>query len=239
MRRLCVLSVSTAWLVWPNQARAGMPSVLLTDIASARLQTISFFLMVLLLCAVVVRSIWNDLRGDFPRLPRLSFGKALGLITLWGLLFLMVLTMISGARELLTPGAWTKQGLTYKLNDASTTTSAIAMAPTVPPEAERRAKLERLRVALWSYALSHEGRFPAAQVASKVIAAEVWALPHPSGTPYEYVADRRPGDLEAVVAYEPGLFGAPRLVLMADGETRLMDLDALRKALGTSEQGEH
>ena len=44
-------------------------------------------------------------------------GKALGVVFLWGLLFVLVLTMISGARELMTPGAWEKKGLTYRLTD--------------------------------------------------------------------------------------------------------------------------
>jgi hypothetical protein len=39
-------------------------------------------------------------------------------VTLWGLLFLLILTMISGARELMTPGAWEKHGSTYELKDA-------------------------------------------------------------------------------------------------------------------------
>ncbi len=34
---------------------------------------------------------------------------------IWGLLFVLVLTMISGARELMTPGAWEKEGFTYVL----------------------------------------------------------------------------------------------------------------------------
>src|SRR5829696_7702497 len=96
---------------------AGMPSFTLTDAASLRLQSISFFLVVFLLSALVIRWIWNALTTDFPRLPRLSYPKALGLVALWGLLFLLVLTMISGARELMTPGAWKKQGLTYTLAD--------------------------------------------------------------------------------------------------------------------------
>ena len=51
----------------------------------------------------------------FPNLPKLNFWRALGLTVLWGLLFMVVLTMISGGRELMTPGAWDRQGATYKL----------------------------------------------------------------------------------------------------------------------------
>lgn len=100
-------------------AHAGMPSFTLTDIAKARIDTISFFLVLLLVLALCVKLLWNYLAKDFPKLPRMSYPKALTAVTLWGLLFLLVLTMISGARELMTPGAWEKQGATYKLKDGA------------------------------------------------------------------------------------------------------------------------
>ena len=115
-----------------DDARAGMPSIVLTDLARMRLQTISFFLLGILASGWVVQRIWNALGRDFPRLPRLGYGKALGLVALWGLLFVLVLTMISGARELMTPGAWEKDGLTYKLAEDD------RPAPVDPHEAERR-----------------------------------------------------------------------------------------------------
>jgi hypothetical protein len=98
-----------------------MPSVTVGELvyfyetAGERLEVISFFLAVLLILALIVQGLWNGLRRDFPRLPRLGYFRALGLLLLWGLLFVLVLTMISGARELLTPGAWEKHGPTYKL----------------------------------------------------------------------------------------------------------------------------
>lgn len=94
---------------------AGMPTFNLSDVARLRLDAISFFLGVLLLIAWGVKGLWNALAKDFPRLPRMSYGRAIGVMSLWGLLFVIVLTMISGARELMTPGAWEKQGATYKL----------------------------------------------------------------------------------------------------------------------------
>ncbi len=94
-----------------------MPSFSLTDVARLRLEAISFFLMVMLLAAWGVQRIWNALAKDFPRLPRMSYGRAVAGIVLWGFVFVLVLTMISGARELMTPGAWEKQGATYKLKD--------------------------------------------------------------------------------------------------------------------------
>jgi hypothetical protein len=99
-------------------AMAGMPAPYqLTEIARMRIEAISFFLAVLLAMAGVVQVVWNCLRGAFARLPRLNYWRALGLVFLWGLLFSVVLSMISGARELMTPGAWEKQGATYRLKD--------------------------------------------------------------------------------------------------------------------------
>ena len=94
---------------------AGMSTFTLTDLARMRIDAISFFLLVLLLSAWGVQRLWNALAKDFVRLPTMSYKRALGVITLWGFLFVLVLTMISGARELLTPGAWEKNGATYKL----------------------------------------------------------------------------------------------------------------------------
>src|SRR5262245_3581544 len=86
----------------PATALGGMPSVTPADIqrivaatrlTTQRLEAISFFLVAFLIVAAAIRGIWNSLRRDFPRLPRLSYTRALGLVALWGLLFLIVLTM--------------------------------------------------------------------------------------------------------------------------------------------------
>jgi hypothetical protein len=89
-------------------AEAGMPSVQYTisEAAKMRVETLSFFLGGFFLAAYCIMWLWNYLAKDFRVLPRLSYGKALALVTLWALLFILVLTMISGARELMTPGAW-------------------------------------------------------------------------------------------------------------------------------------
>lgn len=117
---------------------AGMPKALpidverflrVNDTAYERLQAISFFLMTFVLCAVVVKLLWNFVARDFPILPRLSFGKAAAGVFLWGLLFIIVLTMISGARELMTPGAWEPDGVTYKLRDRADTTRSSQKEP--------------------------------------------------------------------------------------------------------------
>jgi len=102
-------------LVAAAPAHAGMPTITLTDVARARLDTISFFLVALFVLALFFKLLWNYLARDFPRMPRMTYRRALAAMTLWGLVFLIVLTMISGARELLTPGAWKKEGATYRL----------------------------------------------------------------------------------------------------------------------------
>ena len=88
-----------------DDAHTGMPSVTLTDLARMRLDAISFFLAVLVGWSLGVKLIWNSFAKEFEKLPTLSFGKAFGLVALWGMLCVVVLTMISGARELMTPGA--------------------------------------------------------------------------------------------------------------------------------------
>lgn len=116
-RGISAFAVVVLILLMAAPAHAGMPMVTLTDVAKARLSSISFFLVLLLVCALLVKSLWNFLARDFSKLPRMTYPKALAAVTLWGLVFVIVLTMISGARELLTPGAWEKQGATYRLKE--------------------------------------------------------------------------------------------------------------------------
>ena len=156
----CLLTV-VVWLGCSRPAFAGMPVLLLSDLARMRLQVISFFLLVLLLSAKVVQRIWNALRNDFPKLPLLTYGKSLGLVTLWGLLFLLVLTMISGARELMTPGAWKKQGITYALaNDLENLDSPSARPAEREEYPDDRRESIGLDATAWSDSASHCGRTP-------------------------------------------------------------------------------
>ena len=112
-KRIWILVVSV--LAW--DAMAGMPVVRMTDVARMRLSAISFFLVVFLLCAWAVQVLWNRTLCDLINLPKLTYKKALGVMLLWGFLFTLVLTMISGARELMTPGAWKKDGILYKIEE--------------------------------------------------------------------------------------------------------------------------
>lgn len=222
MRRcVLILAVLTAT---PGVAVAGMPSINLTDIARMRLETLSFFLLVFLVCAKVVQLIWNGLARDFPRLPRLGYWRSVGLVGVWGLLFLVVLTMISGARELLTPGAWEKVGLTYRLAPPP-----ADAAPAVT-EAVRRERLERLREALWAYARSHDGKLPSGPT-DPDIAPEFWQTPDPSGVPYCYAPGQTPHRGNRPLAWEPRIFGDGQLALFTNGEVRRVTAAELEQAL--------
>jgi hypothetical protein len=198
---------------------AGMPSVTLTDVARLRLQSISFFLVVLLLSAAVIQRLWNYLGKDIAILPRLSYPRALGVVGLWGLLFILVLTMISGARELMTPGAWEKQGWTYRL----------ATQPQPAPvdlDRERWAALGDLSDALLQYARSHEGRFPMDR-RDPELSREKWQVPGQSGMQYVYVGEQSLGDGQALLAFEPDVFGPRRLGLFTDGRVRWVEADEI------------
>jgi hypothetical protein len=102
-------------LVASGVAYGGMPVVTLSDTAELRLSGISFFLLTILLVAWGVRALWNLLRRDFPRVPFLDYKRSVALVVLLGLCFNVVLLMIAGTRELMTPGAWEKNGTTYQL----------------------------------------------------------------------------------------------------------------------------
>jgi hypothetical protein len=140
------------------------------------------------------------------------------------LLFVLVLTMISGARELMTPGAWEKNGLTYRLKQD--------VAPPAYKEdgldGERRQHLEQLREALWQYARGHDGAFPSATDAE--VPPERWLVPG-SSRRYLYVAGQVADRGATPLAYEPDVHGARRLVLMANGEIRVMEVEDILKAL--------
>jgi hypothetical protein len=215
-RRVAVVLLGCAMLAAP--ARAGMPSLTLTDVARMRVEVISFFLLVFLLAAWAVMGLWNGLRRDFPRFPRMTYKRAVAVTGLWGLLFVLVLTMISGARELMTPGAWEKRGATYQLADK---------APAAEELARRTVRLAELKAALWESAGRHGGAFPATDHEPGVPAA-AWETVDVSRARYVYAPTTRPA---AVLAYEPDLFDGPRLVLRADGRIVTMTPSELREAL--------
>ena len=238
MRHHCRSILSTIVLVaiGASEASAGMPSLTLGDVKRAlapsslslmRLEVISFFGLGFLAFAWAIQLLWNSLRKDFTRLPRLSYGKAVGLLGLWGLLFILVLTMISGARELMTPGAWEKQGPTYRLVQDKPSAAEREIT-------ERHEAIERLRDALVRYALAHDRHYPPLEEAGRSIPEPLWRMP--GGGRYVYrggplPVEDSPGSSIPVV-HESEAVGPDRLVAMPDGSVLWMPIAEIERRLG-------
>lgn len=203
-------SLVLAGLGSADAAHAGMAMPTFTDVAQARLEVISFFLLAYLVLALVYQRLWNSLAREFPRLPRVSYRGALAALVVCGLFIYVVLTMISGARELMTPGAWVRSGILYQIRDPE-------KDPKPWLQAGRRLSLERLRTQLWRYAEQHGGAFPTSRDAAE-LPGDPWRSIDPNGLSLVYVAGAKPDTGTEVVAYEPGSFGARRMVLLSSGD---------------------
>lgn len=236
-RSVLLILTSAGWLTLASITYAGMPAPLpsqwtqdnpspIEETAAnsywmaPHLQAISFFLAGLLLCAWAVKGLWLVLRKDLTWLPPLTFGRSLSLVILWGMLFVVVLTMISGARELMTPGAWRKQGWTYRLNEPPSAAD--------PSVSERRIALEKLRFALWKYAAAHAAQFP--PEGDTAIEAALWNIPGHSGAKFGYVAGRAADDSGRVLVYEPPVLGEELQVLLTNGVIGTMPVAQIREA---------
>jgi hypothetical protein len=212
---LCLMAV-------PMFAQAGMPTLLPTPWTAetsrlprsasgspgtdARWQTLSFFIACLLVSGGGLKFLWNSARREVAWLPPIGYGRALGLVLLWGLLSAVVLTMISGARELMTPGAWQKQGWTYQLTNEQLTGDR---------QAARRRALEQLRQELWQHAATHAGHFPSAD--DPALPHDLWNIPGWHGLRYLYVPDQTAATDGRLLVYEPELDGDERFVLLTNG----------------------
>jgi hypothetical protein len=206
----------------PLRAHAGMTVYDLTDVARFRLEDISFFLLLLLVATCGIRLIWNSLAKDFPRWPRLSFFKALGLTGLLGLGMLLVLVMISGARELLTPGAWSRQASHYRPND-------------VGNRELRQQSIESLKTSLMQYAYSHGERFPPHDYVPE-IPGKIWEAPDSVGTRYLYIGGLTLSQSNAVLACEPQNFGGERLVLFGNGKVESLGTAEIHRLMAAQQQ---
>lgn len=213
------IGVGCLWLFSMGSAFAGMTTITLTDIASARIDALSFFLFTYLLISWVMKLIWNQLAKTFSSLPRLKYREALGVVFVSGLLFYVVLTMISGARELLTPGAWEKQGTGYRLRGEK---------PAAMSKVDRRVALEDLKKAIWDFAAAHEGRAPSGPFTGE-IDAELWNFG--DGGMYALVSDVKVGVGREVLVYEPAVAGARRFVLLGDGSIEDMAEGNLKREI--------
>ncbi len=183
----------------PTPAVAGMPAITLSDVAAMRVQDISFFLLLLLIGGGGIQWMWNYLRHDFEKLPYLTYKRALSLSITLALGLTLALSMIAGARELLTPDAWRKQGYTYKSEE----------------DFVRIRALEMLRAALFDYAGRHDGRFPADQTEAE-ISSVFWQPPN-SPQRYAYQGGLSIYSGNMIIAHEPDSFGDTRYALRANG----------------------
>lgn len=221
-RRSAVALVAPALLsclLCPVSVQAGMPSFQLTDLAAARLDVISFFLVTYLVLTLLFKVVWNSVAKDFTWMPPLTYKRALGLMVVCGMFLYVVLTMISGARELMTPGAWQKDGLTYRITEPEKQAK-----PWI--DSARRQSMERLRTALFEYAKSHNGEFPP-HVEAEDFPRELWRGIDPARTPYGYYPGRRAEQGNLIVAFEPYVYGSRRYALLSSGEIINLSLTEL------------
>jgi hypothetical protein len=202
-------------LFLPLTVNAGMTMPVFSEVAQARLQVLSFFLFLYLLTALVYQWAWNSLAKDFSKLPRIRYRGALAALAVCGLFIYVVLTMISGARELMTPGAWARSGVAYKLREPE-------KDPKPWLDTARRASMERVRAFLWRYAAGHGGAFPTSREQPDISPGE-WASIDPSGLPMVYLPGLKPDAGKEVLVYEPGTFGQTRYVLLSSGEIEQMN----------------
>ena len=118
---------------------------------------------------------------------------------------------------MLTPGAWRKQGSTYRLNDAA-------------QEPLRRRSIEHLRAALFEYAREHGGDFPAHDFVVG-IPEKLWESPDQIGSHYLYSGGFGTNSELSLLAAEPPNFGDRRFVLMTSGEIQLLSTDQIEATL--------
>lgn len=218
---LTLAILSTIFLV-PDSASAGMTVYGLRDIYRMRLQEVSFFLLLLFVGAFLIKVLWNYAVKGFSFLPRLKYLQSFCLSILFGLFTMLILTMISGIREVLTPEAWRRQGSSYRLNDPS-------------QEPARRRSLEQLRSTLLDYARQHEGRFPPSDFSSG-IPDKLWEAPDSDGTRYIYSGGHTTNDVASILAAEPLNFGDSRFALFVSGEIRQLSSDELGKLLSSNQK---
>lgn len=208
-------------LFFPAAALAGMPQnpFQLNEIAKLRIESISFFIVVILLLALLVRWIWNGLAKDWKILPRLTYFRSLGLVFIWGLAMAVVLSMITGARELMTPGAWEKVGATYRVVDGA------AISPEAQLLDARRAKLQSLGNAIFRYADKHRNlRYYRELYATD---PDLFKTLKPGSNYVLMYVDYPWATPPALLAYEPSIYQDHRFALFTDGRVEYLHVQEI------------
>ncbi len=212
----CIAMVA---LMLAPPAHAGMTAYGLSDVYRLRFEEISFLIVLFLFCSLLLKLLWNYATKGFAFLPQLTYRRAAALALLFGVATLLILTMISGIREVLTPGAWRHQGTSYRLNDPA-------------QEPVRKRSLEQLRSALHQYAARHDGQFPKSDFVSE-ISDKLWESPDQSGSRYIYAGSISTLHPEALLAVEPLTFGDERFVLLVSGEIKMLASREIEQLLQT------
>lgn len=212
-RALNIAVFVVVFLLAGSECFAGMTVYTLRDIYRLRFDQLSFFVFLLLTCALLFQLTWNYAAKGLPSIPKLNFKRALSLSFLLGLAMLLILTMISGIREVLTPGAWRRQGTSYRLNDPA-------------QEPVRRRNIEYLRTALFDYARVHDGKFPPHDFV-RDIPEKLWESPDQLGTHYIYHGGLTTNDAHGLLAIEPPDFGEKRMAIITSGEIQLINQDEI------------
>ena len=199
-------------LALSSAAQAGMTVITLTDVAKMRIESLSFFIAAYLLMALFVKWLWNYLAKSFEKLPTLNYRRALALALISGLFLYVVLTMISGARELLTPGAWQKKGYGYKLEESA------ASGP------DRSAQAVQLRDSLWEFAKQNDGRFPSSLFIDEITLTG--AQNH-----FAFIPTSGPSDEKNLLAYEINTSAKTRTVILNDGSLETWETSKVKEML--------
>ena len=127
-----------------------------------------------------------------------------------------------------------EQGFTYALADGpdKKDQSRAEQLDSQNNEARREA-LARLNRALSLYAQKHEGRFPLRDDVPE-ISEVLWRIPDYPSMHYIYIPGLKRDLGPYVLAYEPGILGPNRWVLLTDGTVRQMTLPQIRHAIAPS-----
>ena len=200
-QRCCVAAFFAVTVLQVQSVYAGMPMITysLSEYGANRLIGISTALFVVgVLAALPIMSCWNSLvagNEDARFLRKWSYPKALGFTFLSGILFMLILVMVAGSRELFSPGAWVPDGVLSK------TVFSVQMEKLeqVQTQAEqnldlmRRDAIIKLRDALRLYAKKHDGRLPGSIEELEFVT--LWDIPFASGMRYEYFPNENDANL--------------------------------------------